>query len=85
MAERLHWKDAERITGKRLDRRRRYEVFGGEVGEVVSFVDACSGCTEVGDYESGPERGGGCHECGYTGRRRQTHFVPVDCGGGSRG
>ena len=43
-------------------------------GYYARWTEHCSGCTE----EHGVERGFGCNECGYTGRRRREHFVPFD-------
>lgn len=38
-------------------------------GFVVRWTSACTGCTEVPENTSSPERGIGCHECGYTGKQ----------------
>lgn len=66
---------AERIAGRRLDRRRNYAIIDGKVAEMVSWSQACSGCHDGCDgYNS---TGNGCSECGYTGRRRQSHWVPL--------
>jgi len=65
-------------------KRVRIEHYLGFPGYVVRFTRSCSGCSEVGDYESPLERGAGCHECGYTGRRRDEQFVPFDWGGFQR-
>ena len=69
--------------------RRRVKVieFNGVEGYEVRFTEACSGCFEFGDYgglahnypwdEKAQCRvGAGCDECGYTGKRRQIHFIP---------
>jgi ribosomal protein L37E len=67
---------AEAIHGSRLDRRRNYAIIEGEVCEHGSWSSGCSGC---GDDREGHynERGGGCSECGYTGRVRQSMWFPV--------
>ncbi len=57
--------------------RRRVRVRDGVEGYHASFTTECSGCTDSvdGHVVCGPY---GCHECGHTGRRRWTHFVPFD-------
>jgi len=54
-------------------------MFGRKRGMIVRWADGCSGCTP--SYEErggGPgDRGIGCHECGYTGRRRHAMWVPL--------
>lgn len=67
--------DAERIAGCKLDRRRNYAIINGEVCESAGWSQACSGCYE--GYESNSACGIGCHECGYTGRRRCAMWVPL--------
>lgn len=80
---------AERLSGKRLDRRRNYYKALGTICYTETFTQACSGCCEIGEYGQGSENypydeknkcliGSGCHECGYTGKRRTTFFVPFD-------
>jgi len=66
---------AEKIAGRRLDRRRNYAIIDGEVAEAISWSQACTGCYE--GYDSYNATGNGCDECGYTGRRRQAHWVPL--------
>lgn len=73
-------------------RRRRYVDIGFEGkrevvlvvprGKVFGFIGrwtrACSGCN--GESESGtyhPLRGPGCHECGFTGKRREVIWLPL--------
>ena len=58
--------EAERISGKRLDRRRRYFVWEGVLGVNREFTMQCTGCYA----------GEGCRECGGTGKRRSGVFVP---------
>jgi hypothetical protein len=75
--------EAEQLHGGRLDRRRRYatpedgvpcNLTGSLVYVLIRWSEACSGCYE-GYY---PDRsyGGGCPECGYTGRSRRVYWVP---------
>lgn len=70
---RIHYDDrpqsiehAELIAGRRLDRRRNYAIINGEVCEAAWWTQECSGCD-----------GGGCDECGYTGKRRTGAWVPL--------
>lgn len=60
------YEKADKIAGFRLDRRKNYAIINGEVCEATSWTQECSGCN-----------GAGCDECGHTGRRRQSHWVPV--------
>ena len=64
---------AEKIAGRRLDRRRAYAIIDGEVCESARWTAACSGCHE--GYGNGP--GHGCRECGYTGMKRSGAWVPL--------
>jgi hypothetical protein len=66
---------AERIIGQTLDRRKNYAIIYGEVCDLVRFTRACSGCYEGNSPFNGG--GNGCHECGYTGRRRSSSWVHV--------
>ncbi len=67
---------AEAIAGRKLDRRKNYAIIDGKVCENAEWTEECSGCTEYGDYGAvnGPS---GCEECGYTGKRRMSHWVPL--------
>lgn len=69
------YEQAEAVAGRRLDRRRNYAIIDGRVAESASWSQACSGCYE--GYDSYHAAGSGCDECGYTGRRRQAHWVPL--------
>jgi hypothetical protein len=90
---------AEKIAGKRLDRRRKYftnddgkpdpedGIYPGEsLFCYTEWTETCSGCHDTIDgYEIGPYPrdkngipiGSGCHECGYTGKRRIGWFYPA--------
>lgn len=72
----ITWEAADAMAGKRLDRRRNYMVISGKVCESSDWSSPCSGCSD--DFCSG--RGGGCRECGYTGKRRDGMWIPVDGG-----
>ena len=57
---------------------RKVVVLGGVDGYVVHWTQSCSGCDEVPEMTARSERGIGCHECGYTGKRRQEFWCPFD-------
>ena len=73
-----------------LDMRKRWlwRIIDGKrtLGTWGKFTINCSGCTETSDgynvngypYDSKNHCliGGGCYECGYTGKRRVTFFCP---------
>lgn len=76
---------------RRADDGKLYRVvtFDGMPGFVVRWTSSCSGCLEVGEYGSGEglypfdekakcHVGAGCSECGFTGKRRQEHWIPFD-------
>ncbi len=69
--------------------RHRVVVVDGRDGFNVRVTTSCSGCYEPGEYcgmeylypydsKAGCRMGNGCHECGYTGKRRQWNWVPFD-------
>lgn len=71
----IEWHEAERLAGRRLDRRRAYakrrdgspcDISGSYVFELIRFTTECSGCD-----------GGGCRECGHKGRSRHAQWVPL--------
>ena len=66
--------EAERVAGRRIDRRRAYSVIDGKVCIRVTFSTDCSGCV-TDDFWDG--RLLGCHECGFTCRRRVEQWVPL--------
>lgn len=70
------YEHADKIAGRRLDRRRSYAIIDGEVCELAEWSRACTGCYE--GYNSEHATGSGCEECGYTGRRRDGSWVPVN-------
>lgn len=82
MAKRRYRRDDE---GKR----RLVVESNGMDGFEVTFTSSCSGCCELGEYNGLAHRyaydpkaschiGNGCGECGYTGKRRERHWVPFD-------
>lgn len=66
--------------------RRKVVVLDGVEGYNSAFTATCSGCFEsldgqpCGSYPWDKKAccyiGSGCHECGYTGKRRVHFFVP---------
>lgn len=56
----------EAIKKFKLDRRHKWFVFYGNLCYSQRFTMPCSGCD-----------GGGCSECGYTGKRRSACPIPA--------
>jgi hypothetical protein len=73
----ISWREAEQRLSRRVDRRMRYATDGADLLVLCRYTTACSGCTEVGEYERMPDAGAGCSECGYTGKRRQSVWTPL--------
>lgn len=67
---------AEKIAKRRLDRRKNYAIINGEVCEYGEWTQACSGCSPDDPYQR-VDAGAGCHECGYTGKRRVGFWGPI--------
>ena len=67
---------AERIAGRKLDRRKNYAIIDGEVCESCVFTRVCSGCSSDDPYVC-EERGMGCDECGFTGKRIDASWIPI--------
>lgn len=67
---------AEQLAGKRLDRRYKWFLWYGEVCFDGKWTGPCSGCSCDSEYPCSccNKRGGGCHECGFSGRR--VHHFP---------
>jgi len=86
---------AEKFAGRRLDRRRKYaigpsDLFGDVDGketlcELVRWTRACSGCSPDGEFSHGASKGSGCEDCGYTGKRREAMWIPVELIAAGRG
>lgn len=76
--------EAENLHGARVDRRRKYaahddetpcEFSGAKIFELHTSTGLCSGC--ACDCHPGCSHGaGGCEECGYTGKRRTSMWIP---------
>lgn len=62
---------AEGLAGHRLDRRLVYRIVNNIVHVQQSFTMDCVNC----QYENGSSVG--CKECGYTRKKRCTHFHPI--------
>lgn len=75
----LSWGEADKLAGRRLDRRKNWAFISGRLCDSVTYTRNCSGCSYDTDY--GSERGGGCEECGYHGVIRCSEWIPVivDC------
>lgn len=71
----LTWDAADRLAGRRLDRRKNWAFIDGRLCDAVSYTINCSGCSYDTDY--GSSRGGGCEECGYHGVVRLSEWIPV--------
>lgn len=87
IVQEIDWREAESITGHRVDRRRAYARDDGQLLELCRGTISCSGCCESGEYggllhlyewdaKAGCHVGGGCSECGHTGKRRLQIWVP---------
>jgi len=81
----LDVEEAERLAGRRLDRRRTYattadgkpdaECGGALVFEVARWSQACSGCHDGPNVLA--STGSGCNECGFTGRALNAQWLPI--------
>lgn len=76
---RYRWIDADRDDGTK--RRVLVVPFKGWDGYVVRWTEDCFGCTEHGEYGGKQWGPFGCEECGYTGKRRRTEWIPFDSTG----
>lgn len=63
--------------GEDPPKRHKIVRWRGFDGYWARWTDACSGCSEDAEYTIS-DVGSGCHECGYTGKRRRAWFVPLD-------
>ena len=70
------YEEAEKIHGKKLDRRRNYGIVNGLVSALHWHTAACSGCADDSEY-SCASRGSGCGECGYHGVVRSGMYIPL--------
>ena len=66
------------IKELKLDRRHRWEVFGGGLSYPYYYTAPCSGCSCGCSFPYGCNHSNsGCSECGYTGKRRDVVPVPA--------
>ena len=76
---RTSWTKADKLAGKRLDRRRSYAIIEGKLHTYTEWTSPCTGCSCNSEYPCMccQERGAGCHECGGTGKRRSGMWTPL--------
>ncbi len=66
----------EAVRILKLDKRYRWEESDGELIRWHKYTSNCSGCScDCSDGHGCNHGNSGCHECGYTGKRR--NFVPI--------
>lgn len=73
----LSKKEAEELSGIKLDGRKKYFLWNGLVCNEVKFKRVCSGCSDCGEYFSSSV-GFGCSECGYHGVRIDSYPCPAN-------
>lgn len=62
----------------KLDRRRKWFAFGGDVVRNEDITMPCSGCScDCSDGHGCSHGNSGCHECGYNGKVRSGFPVPA--------
>lgn len=77
MADQLTGRDSRELSRAEvaslgLDRRRKYARIGSELCQLATWTHGCSGCVaQDGSYF-------GCRECGYTGKRRTSMWLPLE-------
>jgi hypothetical protein len=80
----ITWREAEKLAGFRVDRRKRYakhndeskcEMSGAVIFELCKWTGVCTGC-ECDSYGFQSSKNTGCWECGYTGVRKKAMWVP---------
>lgn len=68
----------EAVEKYKLDRRRRWFAFSGNVVYNYKFTHPCSGCScDCSDGYGCSHGNAGCRECGYTGKVRDGVPVPA--------
>lgn len=66
------------ISMLKLDRRRNWEVWQGELTYAYWYTTSCAGCSCDCSDGYGCNHGNcGCRECGYTGKRRSVVPIPA--------
>jgi hypothetical protein len=71
------------VNELKLDRRYKWKEWRGELIYTLWYTSYCTGCTECGEMTNPPAIGSGCHECGYTGKRRSPVPIPATMPDGS--
>ena len=75
MGQRVFDTVEQAVKELKLDRRRRWHEFAGEVVRAEWYTHPCSGCSH---YDEGNFKySNGCDECGYTGKHRGVYPVPA--------
>lgn len=68
----------EAIKELKLDRRRKWYHWLGNIVYTHWYTAPCSGCScDCSDGYGCSHGNGGCHECGYTGKRRDAVPIPA--------
>lgn len=68
----------EAVRILKLDRRHKWEEWNGELSYPYWYTAPCSGCScDCSDGYGCNHGNSGCHECGYTGKRRNVVPVPA--------
>jgi len=84
--DRLTIDEVEKLLGRRIDRRKKYRVIDGEVCNLHSWTQSCSGCHETNEGYNYPGTifdknnialGSGCSECGHQGKVRVLMWFPT--------
>ena len=66
----------EAVKALKLDRRHKWFEFMGELVYPYNYSAPCSGCScDCSDGHGCNHGNSGCHECGYSGKRRSS--VPI--------
>lgn len=78
MAHKIFDTVEEAVKELKLDRRRKWFEFSGEVVYNHYYTAPCSGCScDCSDGYGCSHGNAGCHECGYTGKSRDAVPVPA--------
>ena len=76
--------DENARLAKMKEERLVYTVLDGKLAAEARFTDKCTGCAcDCGDGYPCSHGCGGCHECGYTGKRVVRFAYPVEKHDGS--
>jgi hypothetical protein len=68
----------EAVKLLKLDKRHKWQEWNGELSYPFWYTAPCSGCScDCSDGYGCNHGNSGCHECGYTGKRRNVVPVPA--------